>query len=94
MHDFIEKNVNIRKVNSGIKVNGNLLTIDNDFMIQGSSSLEILKKNNVFNFDTYISEMMDKSQIEKMLSNYKKTKIVCTIGPASESEEILKKLDI
>lgn len=71
MHDFIEKNVNIRKVNSGIKVNGNLLMIDNDFMIQGSSSLEILKKNNVFNFDTYISEMMDKSQIEKMLSNYK-----------------------
>lgn len=44
MHDFIEKYVNVRKVNSGIRVGGNVLIIDDDFMIQGSSSLEVSKK--------------------------------------------------
>ena len=44
MHDFIQKHVNIRKVNTGIRIGGNVLIIDEDFMIQGSSSLEVSKK--------------------------------------------------
>ena len=45
MHDFIEKHVNIRKVNAGIRIGGNILIIDDDSMIQGSSSLEVSKKS-------------------------------------------------
>ena len=68
MHDFIEKYVNVRKVNSGIQVGGNVLIID-DFMIQGSSSLEVSKKNNRellsnINFDSILSGSADKEQIQ------------------------------
>ena len=38
MHDFIEKYVNIKKVNSEVRITRNILIIDDDFMIQGSSS--------------------------------------------------------
>ena len=38
MHDFIEKYVNIKKVNPEVRITGNILIIDDDFMIQGSSS--------------------------------------------------------
>lgn len=44
MHDFLQKHVNIRKVNTGIRIGGNVLIIDENFMIQGSSSLEVSKK--------------------------------------------------
>ena len=69
MHDFIEKYVNVRKVNSGIRVGGNVLFIDDDFMIQGSSSLEVSKKNNRellsnINFDSILSGSADKEQIQ------------------------------
>ena len=69
MHDFIEKYVNVRKVNSGIQVGGNVLIIDDDFMIQGSSSLEVSKKNNRellsnINFDSILSGSADKEQIQ------------------------------
>lgn len=69
MHDFIEKYVNVRKVNSGIRVGGNILIIDDDFMIQGSSSLEVSKKNNRellsnINFDSILSGSADKEQIQ------------------------------
>lgn len=69
MHDFIEKYVNVRKVNSGIRVGGNVLIIDDDFMIQGSSSLEVSKKNNRellsnINFDSILSGSADKEQIQ------------------------------
>lgn len=69
MHDFIEKYVNVRKVNSGIRVGGNVLIIDDDFMIQGSSSLEVSKKNNRellsnINFDSILSGSSDKEQIQ------------------------------
>lgn len=68
MHDFIEKNVNIRKVNSNVKIGGNILIIDNDFMIQGSSSLELSEKRGKtivksINFDTMLSGTSDKEQI-------------------------------
>ena len=69
MHDFIEKYVNVRKVNSGIRVGGNILIIDDDIMIQGSSSLEVSKKNNRellsnINFDSILSGSADKEQIQ------------------------------
>lgn len=69
MHDFIEKYVNVRKVNSEIRVGGNVLIIDDDFMIQGSSSLEVSKKNNRellsnINFDSILSGSADKEQIQ------------------------------
>jgi SNF2 family DNA or RNA helicase len=68
MHDFIEKNVSIRKVNSNVKIGGNILIIDNDFMIQGSSSLELSEKRGKtklksINFDTMLSGTSDKEQI-------------------------------
>lgn len=68
MYDFIDKNVNVRRINPKIKVKSNLLTINNDFMIQGSSSLELSvddSKTNVreINFNTIMNDSMDKSQI-------------------------------
>lgn len=72
MHDFIEKYVNIKKVNPEVRITGNILIIDDDFMIQGSSSLEIydnkekVKKYNI-NFDTYSS---DKEQILKYTKTF------------------------
>ena len=74
MHDFIEKHVNIKKVNSGVTISGNILIIDDDFMIQGSSSLEIqdnkekVKKYNI-NFDTYSS---DREQILKYTKTFER----------------------
>lgn len=68
MYDFIDKNVNVRRINPRIKVKSNLLTINNDFMIQGSSSLEISvdeskSKVREINFNTIMNDSMDKSQI-------------------------------
>lgn len=68
MHDFIEEHINIRKVNTGIRIGGNILIIDDDFMIQGSSSLEVSKKSNRdnfwnINFDTIVTGSADKEQI-------------------------------
>lgn len=76
MHDFIQKHVNIRKVNSGIRIGGNILIIDDDFMIQGSSSLEVSKKmsresfNNI-NFDTILTGSADREQIMAALNTFK-----------------------
>ncbi len=44
MYGFIGKHVNVRKTNPKYQVKSNLLTINNDFMIQGSSSLELSSK--------------------------------------------------
>lgn len=77
MHDFIEKHVNIRKVNAGIRIGGNILIIDDDFMIQGSSSLEVSKKSSRdafsnINFDTILNGSADKEQILGALETFKK----------------------
>ena len=73
MHDFIKKHVNIRKIKPKIKVGGNILIIDDDFMIQGSSSLEVPdnKRDSKYNinFDIYSS---DKKQIAKYNETFKK----------------------
>lgn len=76
MHDFIRKHVNIRKVNPGIRIGGNVLIIDDDFMIQGSSSLEVSKKmsresfSNI-NFDTILNGSADREQIMVALNTFK-----------------------
>lgn len=72
MHDFIKKYVNIKKIKPKIKVGGNILLIDDDFMIQGSSSLEIPdnKRDSRYNinFDTYSK---DKAQIARYNNTFK-----------------------
>lgn len=76
MHDFIKKHVNIRRANKGIKIQSNILIIDDDFMIQGSSSLEVSNKvarnhTQYINFDTVLSGTMDQEQILGALNTYK-----------------------
>lgn len=77
MYDFIKQHVNIKKTNQNCQIKGNILLIDDDYMIQGSSSLEVSPKatktsvHNV-NFDTVINSGMDKKQIisaNEMFSN-------------------------
>lgn len=68
MYEFIKKNVNVRKTKTSQMVTGNIIIIDDEFQIQGSSSLELSRKatrRNMqrINFDTYITNSMDKSQI-------------------------------
>jgi len=75
MHDFIEKHINIRRANHGINIGSNVLIIDDDFMIQGSSSLEVSNKINReqmrnINFDTMLSGTEDKDQIISALGVY------------------------
>ena len=73
----MQKHVNIRKVNKGICINGNVLIIDEDFMIQGSSSLEVSKKmsresfNNI-NFDTILNGSADREQLIGVLDIFKR----------------------
>lgn len=76
MHDFIENHVNIRIVNKGIRIGGNVLIIDDDFMIQGSSSLEVAQKVNrerinTINFDSVLSGSGDKEQILSALATFR-----------------------
>lgn len=75
MYDFIEKYVNVRITRPPHSVRGNLLTINSDFMVQGSSSMEISGKatrNRSVNidFDTILNDTMDKSQIEGANSKF------------------------
>lgn len=73
MHDFIKKNVNIRKANPKVTIGGNIILIDDDFMVQGSSSLELrsqTNRKNTFNFDTYLNGTMDKNQIANAKETY------------------------
>ena len=69
MYDFISRHINVRITRPPHSIRGNLLTINDDFMVQGSSSLEISNKasrNRAINidFDTVLNDTMDKSQIE------------------------------
>lgn len=77
MHDFIEKHVNIRKANPAVRIGGNVLIIDDDFMIQGSSSLEVSRMNSResfsnINFDTILTGSADKEQILGAIEIFKK----------------------
>ena len=77
MHDFIEKHVNIRKANPVVRIGGNVLIIDDDFMIQGSSSLEVSRMNSResfsnINFDTILTGSADKEQILGSIETFRK----------------------
>lgn len=77
MYDFIKKHVNVRKVKGEFQIRSNVIIIDDDFMIQGSSSLELSNKSNrsirkSINFDTVINSFMDKSQIVNANNIFKK----------------------
>jgi ERCC4-related helicase len=85
MYEFIKKHVNVRKTRTPQLVTGNLIIIDEEFQIQGSSSLEISKKATRgsvarINFDTYLTDSMDNEQIlnnkakfETLWNNYQYT---------------------
>lgn len=69
MDDFIRQHVKVRTTRPPHSIRGNLLTINDDFMVQGSSSLEIsdkARRGRAINvdFDTVLNDTMDKSQIE------------------------------
>lgn len=73
MYEFIKKYVSVKKVRPEFQVRSNIIIIDEDFMIQGSSSLELSAKDksgrrNRINFDTVINSDMDKSQIKNAKS--------------------------
>ncbi len=68
MYDFIKRHVNVRRILPRTNIGVNILIIDDDFMISGSSSLEIsnkvTKEHKInINFDTVMNQAMDKSQI-------------------------------
>lgn len=77
MYDFISKNVNVKKTTAACQIKGNILIVDDEFMIQGSSSLErspkaIKSKVNSINFDTVINSTMDKTQITKATETFQR----------------------
>lgn len=66
MYDFIKNNINIRRAK--VPLTGNIIIVDDNFQIQGSSSLEMSERASKgslprINFDTYITNSMDKEQI-------------------------------
>ena len=68
MAAFIQTHVGIKKTTPKCQIKGNVLLVDDDFMIQGSSSLELAPKSSrskvsSINFDSVISDTMDKNQI-------------------------------
>lgn len=68
MAAFIETHVGIKKTTPKCQIKGNVMLVDDDFMIQGSSSLELAPKStrskvSSINFDSVISDSMDKNQI-------------------------------
>jgi len=75
MHDFIKSHVNVRKVTSPELVKGNILLIDDEIQIQGTSSLEISYPKTIhglpqIHFDSMMNSSMDKAQIQQSLSAF------------------------
>lgn len=65
MHDFIKKHVEIRKIKPPAKVGVNILIVGEEYMISGTTSLELSDghSDNIINFNSVVNEDMDKSQI-------------------------------
>ena len=67
MAAFIQTHVGIKKTTPKCQIKGNVLLVDDDFMIQGSSSLELAPRStrskvSSINFDSVISDTMDKTK--------------------------------
>ena len=65
MYDFIKKNVEVRRIKPPANVGVNILIVDNEFMISGTTSLELsdIRPERTINFNSVVNEEMDKSQI-------------------------------
>ena len=65
MHDFIKKHVEIRRIKPSVKVNINILIIDEDYMISGTTSLELdnNRSERSINFNSTVNKDMDRNQI-------------------------------
>lgn len=74
MHDFIKNNVEIRRLNPRAKMGINILIIDEDFMITGTTSLELSESRSErnINFNTTIDSSMDQSQITKFRNEFER----------------------
>lgn len=74
MHDFISKNVEIRRLSPRANVGLNILIIDDDFMITGTTSLELNERRSEqrIEFNSVISEDMDKSQIIRFKNEFER----------------------
>lgn len=67
MYDFIKKHVNVRKVKDPAKIKGNIIMIDDEIAIHGTSSLEISRKKKRGELAPihFNSAITDKEQIER-----------------------------
>ena len=74
MHDFISKNVEIRRLSPRANVGLNILIIDDDFMITGTTSLELNDRRSEqrIDFNSVISGDMDKSQIVRFKNEFER----------------------
>ena len=74
MHDFISKNVEIRRLSPRANVGINILIIDDDFMITGTTSLELNDRRSEqrIDFNSMISGDMDKSQILRFKNEFER----------------------
>ena len=74
MHDFISKNVEIRRLSPRANVGLNILIIDDDFMITGTTSLELNDRRSEqrIDFNSVISGDMDKSQILRFKNEFER----------------------
>lgn len=96
MYDFIKKHVNVRKTLPKVQIRSNVIIIDEDFMIQGSSSLEISNKSqkneiNNINFNTILNGSMDKNQIVQANKTFNRIRYDEKIT-SDFKEELLKSL--
>lgn len=74
MHYFIKNHVEIRKLNPRAKIGINVLIVDEDFMITGTTSLELSEEHSErsVNFNTTIDSSMDQSQITNFRNEFER----------------------
>lgn len=75
MAHFIQNHVELKRTTPKCQIKGNVLLVDDEFMIQGSSSLEMAAEGRTgkvssVNFDSVIRDTMDKEQITLAQSKF------------------------
>ena len=91
MYDFIKKNVEVRRIKPPAKVGVNILIIDDEFMISGTTSLELsdTRPERTINFNSIVNEEMDKSQIVAARTEFER--IWCADNLTVEYKDVLLK---